>query len=102
MMASFANTRQFGNNAYIAPQARFSDGLIEVVLVKKFPFYYGGIFAVRMFKGSLKADQYVRFLSVPELEFETNSEHWHLDGESRLIKSPVKVKIQPQCLHLLV
>jgi diacylglycerol kinase family enzyme len=35
-MMNIANTRQFGNNAYIAPHASKSDGLVDMVLVKKF------------------------------------------------------------------
>ena len=33
-MMNIANTRQFGNNAYIAPHASKSDGLLEIALVK--------------------------------------------------------------------
>lgn len=33
-MLNVANTRQFGNNAYIAPHADYSDGLVDIVLVK--------------------------------------------------------------------
>ena len=35
-MLNVANTRQFGNNAYIAPHASKSDGLLEIALVKSF------------------------------------------------------------------
>ncbi len=101
LMVNFANTKQFGNNAYIAPNAEFTDGLIEVVLVKKFPLFYGGWFAWRMFKKTLKSDQYVTYLSVPEIDFKTNTQNWHLDGEYRQIQSPVKVKINPQSLYIL-
>lgn len=40
LMLNIANTRQFGNNAYIAPNASKSDGLVDMVLVKKFPLTY--------------------------------------------------------------
>ena len=49
LMVNVANTRQFGNNAFIAPNASTIDGLAEIVLVKKFPMYYGAIFAYNMF-----------------------------------------------------
>src|SRR5690606_33457447 len=48
LMLNIANTRQFGNRAYIAPMASKSDGLVDIVLVKKFPFSYSPFFAYRM------------------------------------------------------
>ena len=34
---TIANTRQFGNNAFIAPEARPNDGKLDLVLIKPFP-----------------------------------------------------------------
>ncbi|MBU4537798.1 MAG: diacylglycerol kinase [Weeksellaceae bacterium] len=101
LMLNIANTRQFGNNAYIAPKASKSDGLVDVVLVKKFPLTYSPFFAFRMFTKRLKDDSYVTYLPVAEIEFEVNTTNWHLDGEFNSIKSPVKIKVQPKSLKIL-
>lgn len=101
LMVNIANTRQFGNNAYIAPQAKKSDGKVEVVLVKKFPLFYSPLFAIRMFTKSLKEDEYLHYLSVSEIDFEVNTKNWHLDGEYRKITSPVSVKVLPSSLRIL-
>lgn len=101
LMLNIANTRQFGNNAYIAPKASKSDGLVDVVLVKKFPLTYSPFFAFRMFTKRLKDDSYVTYLPVAEIEFEVNTTNWHLDGEFNNIKSPVKIKVQPKSLKIL-
>ena len=101
LMLNIANTRQFGNNAYIAPKASKSDGLVDVVLVKKFPLTYSPFFAFRMFTKRLKDDSYVTYLPVAEIEFEVNTTNWHLDGEFNSIKSPVKIKVQPRSLKIL-
>jgi diacylglycerol kinase family enzyme len=63
-MVNIANTRQFGNNAYIAPHASKSDGLVDMVLGKKFPFFYSMLFAFRMFTKKLKQDDYITYLPV--------------------------------------
>lgn len=102
LMLNVANTRQFGNNAYIAPHASTVDGLAEIVLVKKFPMYYGAIFAARMFSKNLKEDRYVSYLSVPEIEFSVNTKDWHLDGEYNEISSPIHIKVLPKSLKILV
>lgn len=102
LMLNIANTRQFGNNAYIAPKASKSDGLVDMVLVKKFPLTYSALFAFRMFTKRLKDDEYVTYLPVSEISFKVNTKNWHLDGEFNKIKSPIHVKVLPASLNILV
>ena len=102
LMLSIANTRQFGNNAYIAPKASKSDGLVDLVLVKKFPLSYSPFFAFRMFTKKLKDDDYVTYLPVSEIEFKVNTKNWHLDGEFNKIKSPIHIKVLPKTLRILI
>lgn len=102
LMVNIANTRQFGNNAYIAPHASKSDGLVDMVLVKKFPITYSPLFAFRMFTKKLKDDNYITYLPVSEIEFKVNTKNWHIDGEFNKIKSPVHVKVQPSSLNILI
>ncbi|MBW8359197.1 MAG: diacylglycerol kinase [Weeksellaceae bacterium] len=102
LMINIANTRQFGNNAYIAPLASKSDGLVEIALVKKFPLAHSPIFAYRMFTKKLVPNQYIHYLSVPEIEFAVDSDIWHLDGEFNRIESPVKIKVLPKSLKILI
>jgi len=102
LMINIANTRQFGNNAYIAPMASKSDGLVDMVLVKKFPLTYSALFAFRMFTKKLKDDDYVKYLPVSEIEFKVNTKNWHLDGEFNKIKSPIHIKVQPSSLNILI
>lgn len=102
LMINIANTRQFGNNAYIAPMASKSDGLVDMVLVKKFPITYSPLFAYRMFTKKLKSDDYVTYIPISEIEFKVNTKNWHLDGEFNKIKSPIRVKVQPSSLRILV
>lgn len=102
LMLNVANTRQFGNNAYIAPKASKSDGLVDVVLVKKFPLHYSLLFAYRMFTKGLKDDEYVTYLPVSEIDFEVSTKNWHIDGDFKSIKSPIHVKVVPKSLRILV
>jgi YegS/Rv2252/BmrU family lipid kinase len=102
LMLNVANTRQFGNNAYIAPHASTVDGLAEIVLVKKFPLSYGAFFAAKMFSKKLKKDKYITYLSVPEIEFSVNTKDWHLDGDYNEISSPIHIKVLPKSLKILI
>lgn len=102
-MLNVANTRQFGNNAYIAPHADYSDGLVDIVLVKKFPLWHSLAFAFRMFTKNLKENEYLTYFPVSELKFNVrNSKAWHLDGEGIEIGSPIEIKVLPHSLNILV
>lgn len=101
LMLNIANTRQFGNHAYIAPHASKSDGLLEFVLVKKFPLWYSPGFALKMFTKKLKEDNYITYLTLPAADLKINTKNWHVDGEYRKIKSPVRVEVQPASLRIL-
>lgn len=102
LMINLANTRQFGNNAFISPQSDFCDGLIEIALVKKFPINYAPIFAYRMFAGKLKENKYIKYISTKEITFSVNTKIWHLDGEYKEINSPIHMKVNPKSLRILV
>ncbi|AQW91939.1 MULTISPECIES: diacylglycerol/lipid kinase family protein [Elizabethkingia] len=103
LMLNVANTRQFGNNAYIAPHADYSDGLVDIVLVKKFPLWHSLAFAFRMFTKNLKENEYLTYFPVSELKFNVrNSKAWHLDGEGIEIGSPIEIKVLPHSLNILV
>lgn len=102
LMINIANTRQFGNNAFISPKSNFTDGFVEIALVKKFPFHYAAQFAYKMFAGKLKENQYVKYISTAEIEFSVDTKTWHLDGEFAEIQSPIQVKVQPKSLKVLI
>lgn len=102
LMVNVANTRQFGNNAYIAPHADTTDGLAEIVLVRKFPLWHSAEFACRLFAGKLKENTYIKYLSVREIQLEIDTVDWHIDGEYVQIKSPVHIIVLPRSLRILI
>lgn len=103
LMVNVANTRQFGNHAYIAPGADYSDGILDLALVKKIPFWYAPIFVFRMFTTRLVENKYLKYLQVSRINFKVrNSTSWHLDGEGNSIESPIEIKVLPKSLKILV
>lgn len=101
-MVTFANTRQFGNNAYIAPAADPGSGKIDLVLVRPFPIYYYPVFVAKMFLGDIRNSKYVDYLSVDgDINIDTDYDKFHLDGEPIFINEPVKLKIHKASLNIL-
>ena len=102
LMINIANTKQFGNNAYIAPFADITDGLVDIVLVKKFPLTYAMPFVFKMFAKTLQKDEYIQYFSASEIEFELDTDTWHIDGEYTALCSPIKIKVIPKSLNILI
>ncbi|MTI40572.1 diacylglycerol/lipid kinase family protein [Fulvivirga lutimaris] len=92
-MINVANTRQFGNNVYIAPQAIFDDGILEVVLVKPLPFYYIPVFIYRILTCTLKASKYIEFVKTSRLTITSDSKTYHVDGEPLPMPDSLNISI---------
>ncbi|MDA3778956.1 MAG: YegS/Rv2252/BmrU family lipid kinase [Bacteroidales bacterium] len=101
-MITFANTRQFGNNAIIAPQAKPNDGIFEVVLIKPFPFYLYPFFVVKLFSGQLKDSKYITYLKVLKmLEIKSNFKKYHIDGEPRSFEDKLCIKMLKSKIRII-
>src|SRR5664280_1180000 len=99
---TIANTRQFGNNAYIAPEARPNDGMIEIVLIKPFPKILGSLFIIRLFTKKINKSKYVRHIKTDkEIVIETAETRFHIDGEPIDISGKVVIRIKKEVLKVL-
>jgi YegS/Rv2252/BmrU family lipid kinase len=99
---TIANTRQFGNNAFIAPEASPNDGMIDVVLIKPFPKIFGSLFILRLFTKKINKSKYVRhFKTDKEIEIETAETRFHIDGEPLDISGKVVINIKREVLKVL-
>ena len=101
-MICFANNKQFGNNAFIAPCAKPNDRVFDIVLVKPFPFYMYPLFTLRMFLGSLKESKYVKYIkSSQEITVNADSKEFQIDGEPVLFDGPINVRLGSNFLKVI-
>jgi diacylglycerol kinase (ATP) len=99
---TIANTRQFGNNAFIAPEAKPNDGMMDVVMIKPFPKVFGALFVMRLFTKRINKSKYVsHFKTDKEITIETEESRFHVDGEPLDIKGNAVVKIRKETLKVL-
>lgn len=100
-LISFANTRQFGNNAYIAPRAKYNDGMIEVVVIEAFPKWYALRLAFFVFTKQINKSRFVKTYSCKEVVFEKKDVSWfHVDGDPIKLNGPVHITIKPLALNV--
>lgn len=89
-----ANTRQYGNNALIAPQADPSDGIFELVLIKPLPLYIYPFFAFKLFLGTLKNSKYIEYISLTDtVEIKSSFNKYHIDGEPKMITDKLSINM---------
>jgi diacylglycerol kinase (ATP) len=99
---TIANTRQFGNNAFIAPKACPNDGIIDIVLIKPFPKILGSLFIIRLFTKRINKSKYVRHIQTDkEIVIETDETRFHIDGEPLEISGKVVIRIKREVLKVL-
>lgn len=99
---TFANTRQFGNNAFIAPDARPNDGKMNIVMVKPFPKILGPVFIVRLFTKKINHSRYVETITTgSDILIDTAEKRFHIDGEPIEISGRIVVKLRKNVLRVL-
>jgi YegS/Rv2252/BmrU family lipid kinase len=93
-LITFANASQFGNNAFIAPAASMTDGLIDVVVVKPFNKIWLPVFGLALFTKIIPKLPFVDCYKAKKVELEwTNTPIFHFDGEPGQLDIPVKIII---------
>jgi diacylglycerol kinase (ATP) len=99
---TIANTRQFGNYAFIAPDALPNDGKIDLVLIKPFPKIFGPLFVLRLFTKRINKSKYVRQIRTDrKIVIETDETRFHVDGEPFCVSGEVVVRIKKDVLKVL-
>ena len=59
-LISVANASQYGNNAYIAPQASMSDGLLDIIIMEPFDIIDAPQVAIEMFNKTLDKNSKIK------------------------------------------
>ena len=101
LILCFCNSSQWGNNAFIAPNANASDGKIVVAIVRKMPLLAVPYFAYRLFKGKVNASKYYRQIVVDEISVKQKDHLIHIDGDPLEFKQTFTVKVNPSSLNVI-
>ena len=98
-----ANATQYGNNAYIAPEADLADGFLDLALIRPFPGIEAAFVLGDLMLGRLPNNKYYHAERARELIIERPSPGViHLDGEPCHAGERVEVRLIPQSLHVII
>lgn len=101
-LISFANGSQWGNNAYIAPTADVSDGLMDIAILKDFKFMNAIAIGYRMFNKSLDKSSFMEVIKTKEVLVKQKGIIAHIDGEPIEVGNEIRIKVNPLSLKVIV
>ena len=96
-----ANSSQYGNKATISPQSDISDGLFNLIVIEKMPFWALPKFLFYLFNSSLSSSKYFTEYVGQNIEILQNNSIAHFDGEPIEIEKKITVSINKSSLKVL-
>lgn len=98
-----ANASQYGNDAYIAPNASMKDGLFDVVVMEPFNAIDAPQVALQLFKGTLPENSHVKTFQANRLVIHRDSEGAaHCDGDPFLTGATIEIEMQHGQFNVVV
>ena len=93
-LISCANASQYGNNAYIAPQASMTDGLLDVIIMEPFDMLEAPQVAIEMMNKTLDKNQKIKTFRTQHLHIRRKSDGWiHFDGDPFFASADVDIRL---------
>lgn len=101
-MISLANSPQYGNNAYVSPNASVSDGLLDVCIVKPFPLFLLPKMLFHLFSRTTDKSGYVDIIRGREILIRREKEGYvHVDGQPIHLGKDLHSSILPSSLYII-
>src|SRR5690606_19756065 len=101
-MISIANSPQYGNEAYISPNASVEDGLLDVCIVKPFHMLYLPKMIYHLFNKTVDKSKYVEIILGRDIKIKRSSmEGIHVDGEPVVLDKEIEITVAPKSLKII-
>lgn len=98
-----ANASQYGNNAYIAPDASTRDGLLDVTLLAPFNRIESPQIVLQMFNRTLPKNSHVKMFRTNHLKItRANEGPAHIDGDPKMMSETLDVHLIPAGIKVVV
>ncbi len=99
---TIANASMFGYNFTIAPEAELTDGLLDLVMIKKVERYKYYLNSWRFLNKSIMDTSFVECLKGKQIKIRTKAQtDYQIDGEGKGITNSLSVTINPQSIRIL-
>jgi diacylglycerol kinase (ATP) len=101
-LITIANAGQYGNDAWIAPEASASDGLFHIVIMKPFRWWNLFSLAISLFRKAIHRSPFIETLTGKSVNIKRmNAGAAHYDGEPAEMEAELRISITPQALKVV-
>lgn len=102
-LISCANASQYGNNAYIAPQASMSDGLLDVIIMKPFDIVDAPQISIDMFNKTLDKNTKIKTFKTKNIHIHRQKAGLiHYDGDPIMTDADVDISIVSKGIKVII
>ena len=102
-LVSCANASQYGNNAYIAPQASMSDGLLDVIIMEPFDVIEAPQISIEMFNKTLDKNSKIKTFKCKRLHIHRKQAGYiHYDGDPIMTDADVDIELKSKGIRVVV
>ena len=102
-LISCANASQYGNNAYIAPQASMSDGLMDVIIMEPFDVFEAPQISIEMFSKTLDKSSKIKTFRTRHLHIHRDEPGViHYDGDPVMTGADIDIELKPKGINIIV
>ena len=100
---SIANSSQYGNDVYIAPNASVKDGLLDVCIIKPFPIIKLPLLGYVMLNGKAETSDMIEIIKGKNIKIiREMAGAVHVDGEPLQMGAEIEAIINPLSLKVIV
>ena len=97
------NASQYGNNAYIAPQASLTDGLMDVTIMEPFTVLDVPSLSFQLFNKTLDQNSRIKTMRAKKIKIHRAQEGvMHFDGDPLMAGKELEVEIVPAGLNVII
>ena len=101
LVMAIANSRQYGNGALIAPDAKLDDGMLDVIVVDHRPAWQVLMHAPRLFSGTVGQVPGVSMTRATSVEISSDAGFaYHVDGEPFMGGLSITARVHSQVLRV--
>lgn len=97
-----ANASQYGNNAYIAPKATMTDGLMDVIIMDPFNAFDAPQISIDIFSKTLDKNSKIKTFKAKRIHIHRNTPGpIHYDGEPIMTGTDIDVHIEDRGIRII-
>ena len=101
-MIACGNASQYGNNAYIAPQASLTDGLMDVTIMEPFTVLDVPSLSFQLFTKTIDQNSRVKTMRAKKIKIHRAHDGvMHFDGDPLMAGKELEVEIIPSGLYVI-